>query len=53
MEVEGITVGGETFINLLATAYFLEVYLKLEVQGLKVLIGFKGSRPERKVLIKV
>ena len=36
-----VTFGVETFINLLATAYFLQVYLRLEAQGLKMLIGLE------------
>ena len=40
------------FINLLATAYFLQIYPKLEAMSLKVLVELRRSRPEKKLLIK-
>ena len=41
------------FINLLATAYFLKLFPKLEAQGLKVLVWLKSSRLEEKAIDKV
>ena len=37
---------------MLATAYFLQLFPKLEALSLKMLVELKSSRPEEKLLIK-